>query len=219
MPKDRLEKLRTNAFFELLGEASDLSPKVMRDKFKKVGLKNYRDYLAAVEKLIRVVLREGLSLDVAKTQASIMILAQVMDWEPKALARRLIALNIKGLDDVSSSVLGQGMEAYQKKYGDESINALRPTALRTWQALLMDMWPDSPAAIADFWLTDQEHYEALYFPVRRGEITPEDLDQVLGDPEAITELVNNMPSNPHKGIVFGESPAAGPSNGWEPTRN
>lgn len=68
---------------------------------------------------------------------------------------------------------------------------------------MFDLFPDSPAVIADFFITDQQHYEALYYPIRAGEITVQDLDRVLDDPEAITKLVNRSPSNPHKGIVFG----------------
>lgn len=79
----------------------------------------------------------------------------------------------------------------------------RPVALRLYEAVMLDVFPDSTAAIADFWITDQQHYEALYYPIRAGEITLKDLDRVLGDPEAITKLVNKSPSNPHKGIVFG----------------
>lgn len=68
---------------------------------------------------------------------------------------------------------------------------------------MFDLFPDSPAVIADFFITDQQHYEALYYPIRAGDITVKDLDRVLGDPEAITKLVNAAPSNPHHGIVFG----------------
>jgi hypothetical protein len=80
----------------------------------------------------------------------------------------------------------------------------RPVAIKLQKAIMFDLFPDSPAVIADFFITDQQHYEALYYPIRAGEITVEDLDRVLGDPEAITKLVNATPSNPHHGIVFGE---------------
>lgn len=74
---------------------------------------------------------------------------------------------------------------------------------------MLDLFPDSTAVIADFFITDQKHYEALYYPIRAGEISVEDLDRVLGDPKAITKLVNKAPSNPHKGIVFGEGSGLG----------
>lgn len=85
----------------------------------------------------------------------------------------------------------------------------RPVALRLQEAVMLDVFPDSPATIADFWITDQKHYEALYYPIRAGEITAEDLDRVLGDPAKITKLVNKSPSNPHKGIVFGKGSGLG----------
>jgi hypothetical protein len=79
----------------------------------------------------------------------------------------------------------------------------RPVAIKLQEAVMFDLFPDSPAVIADFFISDQQHYEALYYPIRAGEITVQDLDRVLGDPEAITKLVNATPSNPHHGIVFG----------------
>lgn len=79
----------------------------------------------------------------------------------------------------------------------------RPVARRLYEAVAFDLFPDSPAVLADFFITDQEHYEALYHPIRAGEITVEDLDRVLGDPKAITEIVNRSESNPYPGIVFG----------------
>ncbi len=80
---------------------------------------------------------------------------------------------------------------------------VRPVVTRLIEAVALDVFPDSPAVLVDFEISDQAHYEALYYPIRAGEITAEDLDRVLGDAEAITRLVNAAPSNPHKGIVFG----------------
>jgi hypothetical protein len=54
----------------------------------------------------------------------------------------------------------------------------------------------------DFGLDTQEHYEALYYPWRRGEITTKQLDTALGDGKKLTALAQAAPSNPHKGIVF-----------------
>lgn len=86
--------------------------------------------------------------------------------------------------------------------------AVRPVVRSLVEAVAFDLFPDSPAVLADFWITDQAHYEALYYPIRAGEISEEDLDRALGDPEALTALVNRAPSNPHKGIVFGEGGSA-----------
>ena len=78
---------------------------------------------------------------------------------------------------------------------------LKPVTENLLHSFRMDDWPRQ-SAICDFGLVDQQHYEALYYPVRRGEVTPEQVDAVLGDGPKLTELVNSAPSNPHKGIVF-----------------
>lgn len=67
---------------------------------------------------------------------------------------------------------------------------------------MLDLWPHSNAAVCDFGIDSQKHYEALYHPVRSGEITAEQLDAVLGDGPAITKLVQACSSNPHKDIIF-----------------
>ena len=78
---------------------------------------------------------------------------------------------------------------------------VRPVAQDLFNSLMWDVWP-RPAAQVDFGLKTQEHYEALQGPVRTGEIHAEDLDRVLGNGWAITELVRGCSSNPHKQITF-----------------
>ncbi len=80
--------------------------------------------------------------------------------------------------------------------------AIRPLTKRLYEAILTDVWPDGPAVIVDFGLESQEHYEALYYPLRAGEITIEQLDEALGSGPKLTALVRSAKSNPHKGIVF-----------------
>lgn len=79
---------------------------------------------------------------------------------------------------------------------------IRPLTKVLYHALVSDVWPDGSAAIVDFGLESQEHYEALYYPVRAGEIGLRALDDVLGNGAKLTALVRSAPSNPHKGIVF-----------------
>lgn len=78
---------------------------------------------------------------------------------------------------------------------------MRPVTENLVKAVLMDSWP-SNATVVDFGLDDQQHYEALYYPLRAGEITPQQLDVALGNGKALTALANGAESNPHKGIVF-----------------
>jgi len=78
---------------------------------------------------------------------------------------------------------------------------LRDTTRNLVESLMLDVWPRA-GAIVDFGLKSQEHYEALYYPVREGEITPEQLDASLGKGEHLTALARAARSNPHKDIVF-----------------
>jgi hypothetical protein len=79
---------------------------------------------------------------------------------------------------------------------------VRPLAQLLFDAIMLDVWPDGHAAIIDFGLESQEHYEALYYPVRSGEIGLEDLDRALGSGPLLTKLAREARSNPHKGIEF-----------------
>ena len=57
------------------------------------------------------------------------------------------------------------------------------------------------AAYVDFGIDSHQHFEALYYPVRAGSITIEQLDAALGDGPALSKLVD-VQENPHKGIWF-----------------
>jgi hypothetical protein len=81
------------------------------------------------------------------------------------------------------------------------VRAIRPATKNLVESVLLDVWPRN-AAIVDFGIRSQEHLEALYYPLRHGEITPEQVDAALGNGRKLTELVNAAPHNPHKGIEF-----------------
>ncbi len=84
---------------------------------------------------------------------------------------------------------------------DWDLKRVRQTTRSLVQAIMDDVWP-TPAAEVDFGLKSQEHYEALYYPLRNGEISPAQLDAALGRGPALTDLANAAPSNPHKGLGF-----------------
>jgi hypothetical protein len=81
------------------------------------------------------------------------------------------------------------------------LDKVRPVTRSLLKAISLDTQP-TPAASMDFGIKSQEHYEAIYYPVRNDEITFAGLDAVYGNGPKITELVNAAPSNPHKGIQF-----------------
>jgi hypothetical protein len=53
-----------------------------------------------------------------------------------------------------------------------------------------------------FGLPTPAHLIALSSAFWSGDLTIEDLDISIGEPDLLTELVNRCPSNPYKGIVF-----------------
>ncbi len=82
--------------------------------------------------------------------------------------------------------------------------AIRDTTRDLIVSIWLDAWPRA-GAIVDFGLDSQEHYEALYYGVREGEITPEALDAALGNGSMLTALARSSPSNPHRDIAFSTS--------------
>lgn len=83
----------------------------------------------------------------------------------------------------------------------EQLAQVRDTTRNLIDAVLMDAWPRN-AAIIDFGLDSQKHYEALYYPIRAGEIMPKELDAALGRGTRLTALALAAPSNPHKDVEF-----------------
>ncbi len=83
----------------------------------------------------------------------------------------------------------------------EQLLSVRPTTRNLITSILMDAWPKH-AAVVDFGIDSQKHYEALYFPTREAEIMPKVLDAALGDGPKLTALVRESESNPHKDVEF-----------------
>lgn len=73
-------------------------------------------------------------------------------------------------------------------------------ATRLFEDLILDRWP-SPAVIVDFGIDSSSHLGALQFAVRAG-VTPYDLDRVMGDGPAITQLVRTAPVQPYGFVDF-----------------
>ena len=79
------------------------------------------------------------------------------------------------------------------------------------ECIMLDQWP-SMGACVDFGIDDpdrdeaQKRYESYYYAVRAGEITADQLHEVMKSGgvtgEQLTELVRNAPSNPHKDVTI-----------------
>jgi hypothetical protein len=86
----------------------------------------------------------------------------------------------------------------------EQLLSVRPVTRDLVTSVLMDAWPGN-AAVVDFGIDTQKHYEALYYPIREAEIMPKALDAALGDGPALTALTREAPSNRHKEVTFSPS--------------
>lgn len=67
-------------------------------------------------------------------------------------------------------------------------------------AVILDVWPSTPVVI-DFGITDQEHYEALYYPIRNGEINADQLQAVVCNGPEITKLVAGCASTKRRNLT------------------
>ena len=83
----------------------------------------------------------------------------------------------------------------------EQLLTVRPTTRDLVTSVLMDVWPGH-AAIVDFGIDSDKHFEALYYPIRAAEILPKTLDAALGHGEKLTALTLQAASNPHKDVEF-----------------
>jgi hypothetical protein len=104
---------------------------------------------------------------------------------------------ISGPADRITAVDGGNAEAVQVA----DARPLRETTRALVGAIAFDIWPP-PSAVVDFGLDSHEHHEALAYPFRKGEITPETLDAALGNGEQLTALARAALSNPYKEITF-----------------
>ena len=69
----------------------------------------------------------------------------------------------------------------------EQLLSVRPTTRDLVTSILIDAWPRH-AAIVDFGIDSQKHYEALYYPIREADLLPKELDNALGDGPKLTAM-------------------------------
>lgn len=89
-----------------------------------------------------------------------------------------------------------------RKRGQQNSGMVRPLVQHLFESFKKGVWPEGPAAVTDFGIDSQEHFEALCIPVRKGEISADDLDRALGNGPLLTKLVRQAASNPHISIEF-----------------
>ncbi|HEY2787360.1 MAG TPA: hypothetical protein VGJ05_20560 [Fimbriiglobus sp.] len=95
------------------------------------------------------------------------------------------------------------MSNQTKRFAEELLS-VRPVTRDLVTSILIDAWP-SHAAVVDFGIDSQKHYEALYWPIREAEIMPKALDAALGNGPKLTAMTREAGSNPHKDVTFSTS--------------
>jgi hypothetical protein len=117
----------------------------------------------------------------------------------EALGKEIAAEMARSIPDTGDQI---GWDDEIEHLGpDWDLSRVRPVTRGLIEAIALDM-PPTPAAANDFGIASQQHYEAIYYPLRNDEITFKQLDDAYGNGPALTGLFNAASSNPHKGIVF-----------------
>ena len=73
----------------------------------------------------------------------------------------------------------------------EQVAQARDTTRNLVESVRADEWPRA-AAIVDFGIDSRRHLEALYYPIRNGEIAPAVLDAAMGHGAKLTELTRRI---------------------------
>jgi hypothetical protein len=204
-----LARARTRAMQALLARMFKVDERTVWRRLMDHGIPTFDALMERVERN-GARLAQKISLEEANARALVKALAEAMGGKEYLVAKALYEQDARDWHDFSNATLLAAEQIYEAEEGVRPMEAVRPAAARLVEYVAMDLQPDSPEVLTAFWIIDQPHWEALYYPVEAGDITVTDLDRILGNPKAITEAVNRSPSNPHKGIVFGAAPPPPP---------
>lgn len=217
------EPYRDVAFKSILSNAFKAFPKKVEEILSREGWTHFTDFMAAVERSGRLLLRfegppgveSGRSalriLGVANTNAMNQLLSGaffgIQNGNPdrNLSSAALFPLGVTTWHTFSMFVLEVALQAYAESTGGKT-----PMDVAKPDSLLFFGLPNSqtPEVINKltkaFGLPTPAHLIALSSAFWSGDLTIEDLDYSVGNPELLTELVNRCPSNPHKGIVFAD---------------
>lgn len=221
------EFFRDLAFHSILSAAFKFSQKTVKQILVNEGWQKYTDFMAAVERSGRVLLQfEGkpraktvkkygqdaaLSqmLDIANTDAMNLLLSGAFygiqgGQVDRGLARAAIFnVGITTWHTFSMAVMDTALLEYSQATGGKT-----PMDVASPDTLLFHGLRENPpeevmAKVSKvFGLPTIVHLIVLSKVLWSGDLTMEELDLAIGNPELLTEMVNRCPSNPHKGIVF-----------------
>lgn len=219
------EPFRDVAFKAILSEAFKAFPKKVDEVLKREGWQHFVDFMAAVERSGRVLLQfEGppkaemleksgrdalLILGIANTNAMNQLLSGaffgIQEGNPdrNLSSAALFDIGVTSWRTFSMIVLEEAVAGFFAISGGMTPKDLAQPDTLLFEALPQANNTEIMVKLAKaFGLPTPQHLIALSSAFYSGDLTTEDLDISIGDPELLTQLVNRCPSNPYKGIVF-----------------
>lgn len=221
------EYFRDLGFKSILSTAFKAFPKKVEEILARRDWRKFVDFMAAVEEQGRVLLQlEGKPrvktiekhgpdaafiqmLSIANTDAMNQLLSDafygVQEQETdRGFARAaLFDLGITTWHTFSMAVMETALLGYSQATGGKTpMDVASPDTL-----LFHGLRVDPPEGVINkvskvFGCTSIGHLIVLSEVFWSGDLTMEELDLTIGNPELLTQMVNRCPSNPHKGIVF-----------------
>lgn len=221
-----LENLRTEAFKAILWNAFKVFPTRVEEIFREERWNSFGDFMAAVErrgrllfnfkvKLLLETIGKGKAEEIIRdaydnlnTTAMHELLSAAFFGMPEGEADQELSkealkrFQIETWRDMAAKMGFVALEVYKDLTGRPRLeDAKLPTVL--FDRLPID---SSDAVIMEliraFGLPTKTHLGAMIDAYRSAEITLEDLDRSIGDPEYLTKVVQRSPSNIYKGIEF-----------------
>lgn len=222
------DSLRTAAFRGLLVKAFKVFPSRLDQILKAERWPTFVEFMAAVARMGRVLLtfsrpsaktiqERGAEVAVhekmpeANTEAMLKLLAAAFVNKPgeepdtDAVLEAFAPYQIATWYNFAMAVMDIALQMHADRAGGGSpLDSAKPQT-QMFYNMRADAPPEYVVRMVDaFGLTTDRHFEALLSAFYGGELTLEDLDRSVNNPALLTEIVNRTPSNPHKGIVFGE---------------
>lgn len=219
------EPFRDLAFKSILSDVFKAFPKKVDQILAREGWHHFVDFMGAVERSGRVIMQfEGPPraemlkksgdtalriLGIANTNAMNQLLSGaffgIQEGNPdrNLSSEALFPIGVTTWHTFSMFVLEVALQAYAEATdGKTPMDAASPDSLLFF-GLPNSQTPEVMHKLSlAFGLPTPAHLIALSSAFWSGDLTIEDLDISIGDPDLLTELVNRCPSNPHKGIVF-----------------
>lgn len=232
------EIFRDLAFKGILSDAFKSFPKRVEQILERESWEHFTDFMAAVERSGKVLFQfegkpsaktiEKLGLDaalkqmwgIANTNAMHHLLSEAFfgnqegDVDRGLSRKALFPMGITTWHTFSMAVLEQALLFYAVATGGETPEDTAQPVTLLFRRLTETATPEIMyQVIKAFGLSSEQHLAALSSAFWSGDLTVEDLDRSIGDPDLLTQLVNRSPSNPHKGIVF-SAVESSPSMGY-----